>query len=184
MVATSTPVTESLLRCGDGDSAARDRLIPLVYDELRWLARQCLAGRHRIHTLQSTPLVHEAYLRLVGDSSLHWNDRVHFLAVAARLMRHVLVDRARMKNAKKRGRECVTLMLDEDVAISQKRELDLVALDDALHSLAALDERPGRIVELRFFAGLSIEEASQVLDVSPPPLNGNGQEQDYGYFAK
>jgi RNA polymerase sigma factor (TIGR02999 family) len=169
--ATSSPVTELLSQWSKGDSTARERLIPLVYDELRRLARQCLAGERCNHTLQSTALVHEAYLRLVGNRSVHWNDRVHFFAVAAQLMRNILVDHARMKRAKKRGSECVTLALDDQVAISNERELDLVALDDALNGLAALDERQCRIVELRFFGGLSIDETSQVLQTSPATIN-------------
>jgi len=167
LTATSSPVTELLLRWSDGDSAARERLVPLIYDELRRLARNCLAGQRQNHTLQSTALVHEAYLRLVGHSSVRWNDRVHFFAVAAQLMRNILVDHARMRKAKKRGGESITLVLDDDIAISKGRELDLIALDDALNALASLDERQCRIVELRFFGGLSIDETSQVLEISP-----------------
>lgn len=165
--AASNQVTTLLLQWNKGDSSAREKLVPLVYDELRRMAQQCLAGQDRNHTLQSTALVHEAYLRLVGTNAVHWKDRVHFFAVAARLMRNILVDHARRKQAKKRGGECVTLMLDEDVAISKERELDLVAIDDALNNLAALDERQCRIVELRFFTGLSIDETSQALEISP-----------------
>lgn len=166
MLATSSPVTELLLRWNDGDSAAREKLVPLIYDELRRLARRIARQRNQ-NTLESTALVHEAYLRLINHNAVHWNDRVHFFAVAAQLMRNILVDHARMKNAKKRGGECVTLSLSEDVAISKQRELDLVVLDDALKGLAELDERQCRIVELRFFAGLSIEETSQALEISP-----------------
>jgi RNA polymerase sigma factor (TIGR02999 family) len=166
-VATSSSVTELLLRWNDGDSAAREKLVPLIYDELRRVARKCLARQPHQHTLQSTALVHEAYLRLMGNNSVRWNDRVHFFAVAAHLMRNILVDHARTKRAKKRGGEYVTISLTQDVAISKQRELDLVALDDALKGLAALDERQCRIVELRFFAGLSIAETSQAMDISP-----------------
>lgn len=167
LVATSSSVTELLLRWNKGDGAAREKLVPLIYDELRRLARQCIARQHHQNTLQSTALVHEAYLRLIGNNSVQWNDRVHFFAVAAQLMRNILVDHARMKNAKKRGGECVTLSLTPEMAISKQRELDLIALDDALKGLAALDERQCRIVELRFFAGLSIDETSQALQISP-----------------
>lgn len=167
MIATSSPVTELLLRWSDGDSTAREKLVPLIYDELRRLARRCLAGQCPNHTLQSTALVHEAYLRLVGHPSVRWNDRVHFFAVAAQLMRNILVDHARMKKAKKRGGESITLVFDQDMATSRGRELDLIALDDALNHLASLDERQCRIVELRFFGGLSIDETSQVLEISP-----------------
>lgn len=167
MVASSGPVTDLLLRWGHGDSEALEKLIPLVYDELRRLARKCLAGQNRNHTLQSTALVHEAYLHLVDGKAIGWNNRVQFFAVAARLMRNILVDHARMKSAKKRGGECFTLALDEHVTISKERGLDLIALDDALQGLAALDRRQCQIVELRFFAGLSIEETSRALEISP-----------------
>jgi RNA polymerase sigma factor (TIGR02999 family) len=155
------------MQWSQGDTAAYERLVPLVYDELRRLAKQCLAGQPQNHTLQSTALVHEAYLRLIGNSSIQWKDRVHFFAVAARLMRNILIDHARMKRAKKRGGDSLTLLLDEDVAGTKQRELDLIALDDALKRLAALDERQSRVVELRFFAGLSIEETSRALEISP-----------------
>ena len=163
---TSGSVTELLLKWSNGDSTAREQLMPLVYDELRRLAKRCISDKHN-HTLQSTALVHEAYLRLVGNNCIHWNDRVHFFAVAAQLMRNILVDHARMKHAKKRGGNSLTLTLDDDIALPQQRDLNLVALDDALNALAALDERQCRIVELRFFAGLSIEETSHALDISP-----------------
>jgi RNA polymerase sigma factor (TIGR02999 family) len=167
LIATSSPVTELLLRWSDGDSAAREKLVSLIYDELRRLARNCLAGQGPNHTLQSTALVHEAYLRLVGHPSVRWNDRVHFFAVAAQLMRNILVDHVRMRKAKKRGGESITLVLDEDIAIAKGRQLDLIALDDALNGLALLDERQCRIVELRFFGGLSIDETSRALEISP-----------------
>lgn len=167
MVATSSPVTELLLRWSQGDGAAREELFPLVYNELRRLARRCLAGASQNHTLQSTALVHEAYMRLVGNSSVRWNDRVHFFAVAAQSMRNILVDHARAKNAKKRGGGNLTLTLNEDMAFSKQRDVDLIALDNALNNLAAVDERQCRIVELRFFAGLSIDETSEALAISP-----------------
>jgi RNA polymerase sigma factor (TIGR02999 family) len=164
--ASSNQVTELLARWSQGDGAARDALIPVVYDELRRLARRCLAGQDH-HTLQSTALVHEAYLRLVGQASLRAENRTHFLAIAASLMREILVDQARSRNAAKRGASCVTIAFDERVALPKTRELDLVALDDALKTLTELDARQSQIVDLRFFGGLSIEEASQVLEVSP-----------------
>jgi RNA polymerase sigma factor (TIGR02999 family) len=167
LLATSSPVTELLLRWSEGDGNAREKLVPLIYDELRRLARRCLARQPQNHTLQSTALVHEAYLRLTGNTSVRLNDRVHFFAIAAQVMRNILVDHARMKSSKKRGGECLTLTLSEDIAISKRRELDVLALDDALTGLAALDQRQSRIVELRFFAGLSIEETSQALEISP-----------------
>ena len=167
MQPTSTQVTELLLRWSEGDVDAREQLVPLVYDELRRLARHYLAAQRNNHTLQSTALVHEAYLRLIEHKSVRWDNRVHFFAVAAQLMRRILVDHARMKHAQKRGGNCMTLQLDEEVASSGQREVNLVALDDALDSLAKLDKRQCRLVELRFFGGLSIDEASRALEISP-----------------
>jgi RNA polymerase sigma-70 factor, ECF subfamily len=164
---TSGQVTALLVQWSRGDSAAREALIPIVYDELRRVARHCLASQPRNQTMQSTALVHEAYLRLVGRTSVHWENRVHFFAVAAQLMRRILVDHARKRAAAKRGANPLVLALDDAISLPQKRELDLVALDDALNTLAAMDERQSRIVELRFFGGLSIEDTSQLLDLSP-----------------
>lgn len=163
--APSNQVTELLLEWSNGNSAAREALIPLVYEELRRVAKQCLASQAPHHTLQSTALVHEAYLRLVHQSSVCWENRVHFFSVAALLMRRILVDHARKRRAAKRGGGHITLTLDD--ALGRERELDLVALDDALKALAELDERQSHIVELRFFGGLSIEDTSHVLDLSP-----------------
>ncbi len=163
---TSHQITQLLLRWSSGDTAAREELVPLVYNQLRRIARQCLAGQPHNHTLQSTALVHEAYLRLVDHTSVRWDNRVHFFAVAAQLMRRILVDHARRKRAKKRGGDAVTLLISEPIA-SGSCELDLIALDDALNKLAALDERQCRLVEMRFFGGLSIEETSRLLDISP-----------------
>jgi len=155
-----------LARWREGDAGAREGLVPLVYNELRHLAHRCLAGQ-RHQTLQSTALVHEAYLRLVGQASLRANSRSHFLAIASGLMREILVDHARSRGAAKRGANCITLTFDEGIALPHQRELDLVALDDALKTLAALDLRQSEIVNLRFFGGLSIDETSDVLGVSP-----------------
>jgi RNA polymerase sigma factor (TIGR02999 family) len=160
-------VTELLRRWSGGDVAARESLVPLVYDELRRLARYYLASQRSDHTLQSTAIVHEAYLRLAGRENVHWENRSHFFAVAAQLMRRILVDHARKRNAAKRGGAQLTLLVDEAVEPSSQRELDLVALDDALKALAELDERQSRIVELRFFGGLSIEDTSRLLEISP-----------------
>ena len=164
---SSNQVTVLLARWNQGETAAREELVPLVYEELRRVARKCLSEQHRDHTLQSTALVHEAYLRLVGRTSVHWQDRVHFFAVAARLMRGILVDHARRRGAAKRGGDAMTLVLDEAVTLPKKKELNLVALDEALTCLANLDKRQGQIVELRFFGGLSIEDVSLVLAISP-----------------
>jgi RNA polymerase sigma factor (TIGR02999 family) len=165
MAAASSPVTELLLRWSEGDLAAREQLIPLVYNELRRIAKRCLAAQPH-NTLQSTALVHEAYLRLAG-SSVRWEDRVHFFAVSAQLMRRILVDHSRMKRAQKRGGNTVTLVLDENLAVPAERGLDLAVLDDALNALAEIDERQARLVELRFFGGLSIEETAHALEISP-----------------
>jgi len=165
--ASSNPVTELLMRWRRGDQEALQSLLPLVYDELRRLAHYHLEAERVGHTLQSTALVHEAYLRLIGNEPLRLDNRAHFFAAASHLMRHILVDYARKQRAGKRGARNLTLSLDETIDSSSQRELRLVALDDALNVLAALDERQSRIVELRFFGGLSIDETSQVLDVSP-----------------
>jgi RNA polymerase sigma factor (TIGR02999 family) len=165
--ASPTQVTDLLRRWSAGDVAARESLVPLVYDELRRLARYYLASQRSDHTLQSTAVVHEAYLRLAGRDNVHWENRSHFFAVAAQLMRRILVDHARKRNAAKRGGAHLTLLVDEAVGPSSQRELDLVALDDALKALAELDERQSRIVELRFFGGLSIEDTSRILEISP-----------------
>ena len=162
----SKPVTELLARWNAGDQSAMDALLPLVYGELRKMARRFLSGERVSHTLQSTALVHEAYLRMVDQSPSGIENRTQFFSIAARLMRQILVDHARERHASKRGGGNV-ITLDESAEIAPKQDLDMVALDDALNELARLDERQARIVELRFFAGLSIEETSRVLAVSP-----------------
>ena len=163
-------VTHLLIQWSRGDSAALEALVPLVYDELRRLAQVYLSREKQSHTLSSTALVHEAYLRLVKQKEVTWQSRAHFFAVAARMMRRILVDHARHHGYAKRGGGAVTISLDETVAAAPERELDLVALDDALEALAKLDERQSRMVELRFFGGLSIEETSEVLGVSTPTV--------------
>jgi RNA polymerase sigma factor (TIGR02999 family) len=160
-------VTELLSRWNDGDVAARDALIPLVYDELRRVAKKNLAGQRSDHTLQATALVHEAYLRLVNRKAANWQGRTHFFALAAQMMRQILVDHARMRNAGKRGGGALTLVLEDDVAGKPEMNLDLIGLDRAMKQLASLDARQSQIVELRFFGGLSIEEAARVVDISP-----------------
>lgn len=164
--ATSQPVTELLLRWSQGDVSARDALVPLVYDELRRIARRCLATQRNGHTLQPTDLVHEAYMRLSRRHSMDFQDRVHFFALSAQIMRQILVDHARKRGATKRGGHAVTLVVDEVVAFSKAKSLDLLALDDAMKRLASLDPRQCQIVELRFFGGLSIEETAQVVNIS------------------
>ena len=147
--------------------AARDALIPLVYDELRRVAKKNLAGQRSDHTLQATALVHEAYLRLVNRKAANWQGRTHFFALAAQMMRQILVDHARMHNAEKRGGGTIALVLDDDVAGKPEMNLDLIGLDRAMKQLASLDARQSQIVELRFFGGLSIEEAARVVEISP-----------------
>ena len=169
--ATLTPVspkriTEILATLGEGDQEALKSLIPLVYDELRRLARYHLNRERRDHTLQSTALVNEAYLRLAGRN-FHIQNRAHFFAIASHCMRQILVDYARRHRAAKRGAGVCLLTLDKSAALPQTRSVDVVALDDALNSLARLDPAQSRIVELRFFGGLSVEETSEVLGVSP-----------------
>ena len=160
-------VTELLARWNAGDLASRDALIPLVYDELRRIARKNIAGQRSDHTLQATALVHEAYLRLVNRKAVNWQGRTHFFALAAQIMRQILVDHARMRGASKRGGGTFTLVLDEMNGVAKETNLDLIQLDDAMKRLAALDARQSQIVELRFFGGLSIEETAKVVDISP-----------------
>ena len=160
-------VSELLQNWGNGDQGAREKLIPLVYAELRRIARRHLWGERRDHTLQSGALVHEAYLRLLRDEPPQWQDRAHFFGFAAHLMRHILVDHARKRGAAKRGAGAPRLALSEQVALPQRREVDLMALDDALNRLATLDPQQSRLIELRFFGGLTIEETAVVLGISP-----------------
>ena len=163
-------VTELLAEWSDGNIAALDQLMPLVYDELRRLANHYLAQERRDHTLQPTALVHEAYLRLVETRNRNFHNRAYFFGVASQLMRRVLVDHARKHRAKIRGEGVPKLSLDEIVAWRDEQQVDLVALDDALNRLARIDPRQCRIVELRFFGGLSIEETAEVLGVSPATI--------------
>jgi RNA polymerase sigma factor (TIGR02999 family) len=162
----SKPVTEMLARWKAGDPSALQSLLPLVYDELRSLARHYLSEERSGHTLQATALVHEAFLRLVDQSPSNVESRAQFFGVAARLMRQILVDHARSRKASKRHAGSF-ITLDESADIAPQKDLNLVALDDALNELARLDERQARIVELRFFTGLSIEETASVLAISP-----------------
>lgn len=163
-------VTALLRRWQQGDQAATEELLPLVYGELRRIARRHLRGERHGHTLEATALVHEVYLRLSGGDELHWNDRVHFYAVAAQMMRRVLVDHARGRDAAKRGGSVVKVSLDEARDPAVESGADVVALDDALASLEALDPRKSRIVELRFFGGLTLEETAAVLGISVPTV--------------
>jgi RNA polymerase sigma factor (TIGR02999 family) len=162
----SHPVSELLIRWKAGDQEALGALVPLVYKELRDIARHQLQRERPGHTLQSAALVHEAYLRLLGQRPFDTENRAHFLAVASRLMRQILVDYARSHGAAKRGADRI-VELDASLVLPQVRNTDVVALDDALNGLAKLDEQQGRIVELRFFGGLATEEIAEVLGISP-----------------
>jgi RNA polymerase sigma factor (TIGR02999 family) len=163
-------VTKLLVQWNKGDQGALEALVPLVYEELRRLARYYLKQEKQNHTLSSTALVHEAYLRLVNQREVTWQNRAHFFGVASQMMRRILVDHARHHAYAKRGGGALTLALEEAVGTPKTREVHLVALDDALNSLAKLDERQSRMVELRFFGGLSIEETSEVLGISAPTV--------------
>ena len=159
-------VTRLLSDWSNGDRRALDELLPLVYDELRHLANAYLKRERDSHTLQSTALVHEAFLRLVNQHEVQWQGRAHFFGIAAQMIRRILVDHARAQRAAKRGAGAVRIELGEELAVAQQRDLDLIALDDALERLAAMDERQSRIVELRFFAGLSVEDTADVMGIS------------------
>jgi RNA polymerase sigma factor (TIGR02999 family) len=160
-------VTRVLIDWSKGDRGAAERLMPLIYDELRQIARGYLQQERADHTLQATGLVHEAYLRLVDQTITSWQSRAHFFGVAAQVMRRLLVDHARRHRAEKRGGNWDKLELDEVLDAGLPRRLDLVMLDDALQNLAQIDPRQSQVVELRFFGGLTTEETAEVLDVSP-----------------
>jgi RNA polymerase sigma factor (TIGR02999 family) len=159
-------VTELLRAWRDGDDGALDRLMPLVEAELRRLARAYMGREKPGHTLQTTALVNEAFLRLIDARGLQWQDRAHFVGISARLMRRVLVDHARSRGYRKRGGGAQHVPLDDALVVSPEPSLDLVALDRALQALASVDERKSRVIELRFFGGLSVEETAEVLKVS------------------
>ena len=160
-------VTQILTDWGEGGPQVAARLMPLVYDELRQMARRYLQRERSDHTLQATGLVHEAYLRLVDQTAASWENRAHFLAIAAQQMRRILVDHARRRGTGKRGGEWCKVEFDEAVAPAVSRSLDVIALDDALQDLMKLNPQHSRIVELRFFGGMTIEEVAEVLELSP-----------------
>ena len=163
---THTPVTELLVRWRAGDREALHVLMPLVYDEMRHLAHSYLRHERPGHTLQSTALVHEAFVRLTGNALPQWEDRTHFFGIAAHVMRQILVEYARSRNAGKRGGSVVKLAIDSVQEPSPAPDLDIVALDDALRDLARIDPQQSRVVELRFFSGLSIEDTAEVMGIS------------------
>lgn len=159
-------MTELLLAWRRGDDAALAQLVPLVHEQLHRIARRCMRGERREHSLEPTALVNEAYLRLVNAQRVNWQNRAHFLAVSARLMRRILVDLARSKRYQKRGGDAVRVTFTEALTVSDGRAHDLVALDDALEALAVVDERKSRVIELREFGGLTVDETAAVLKVS------------------
>ncbi|UCG16915.1 MAG: sigma-70 family RNA polymerase sigma factor [Phycisphaerales bacterium] len=163
---TSDNVTHLLDQITGGDQAAAGRLLPVIYDELRALAGSFLRAERPDHTLQPTALVHEAYLKLVGQAQVDWANRAHFMAVAASAMRRILADHARRRRAAKRGGGWHKITLDEAVAPDARRDLDLTDLDEAMTKLASLDQRKSRVVELRFFGGLTNPAVAEVLGVS------------------
>ncbi|MFN0120212.1 MAG: sigma-70 family RNA polymerase sigma factor [Blastocatellia bacterium] len=160
------PISQLLQRWSSGDRAALDELTPLVYDELHRIAHRYLAQQAPGHTLQTTALLHEAYLRLVGQEAKHWENRAHFFGVAAQAMRHILVDYARAQGREKRGGGAQRISLDDGLAMGAEQSREITALHDALTELAKLDARQSRIVELRFFGGLTEPEIAAVLQVS------------------
>ena len=167
MTPSPQEVTQLLVAWGDGDRAALDKLMPLVYEELRRLAHQYMSGEGPGNTLQTSALVNEAYLRLADQTDPQWQNRAHFFAISAQLMRQILVDYARRRRSRKRGGDARQVSLDEAMIVSEERAADTVALDEALKNLGEIDPRKSQIVELRFFGGLSIEETAEVLKVSP-----------------
>ena len=167
---STNEVTQLLVAWSDGDRSALDKLMPLVHEELRQLAHRYMSRERPGHTLQTTALVNEAYVRLVNRQNVHWQNRVHFFAIAAQVMRHILVDHARSHACAKRGSDARRIPLDEVAVVSRERAAEVVALDDALKGLAMLDPQQSRIVELRFFGGLTIEETAEALHLSPATI--------------
>jgi RNA polymerase sigma factor (TIGR02999 family) len=166
MLSSPQQLTELLQSWSQGDEGALDKLVPMVYEELHRLAHRYLADERPGHTLQTTSLVHEAYLRLVDSAHSNWEGRAHFFAVCAQVMRRILVDWARSRQALKRGNDMPRLEFQESLAVAGRSGTDLVAIDDALKALADVDPRKSRIVELRFFGGLSVKETAEVLKIS------------------
>ena len=160
-------MTQLLVAWSNGDPSALDELAPLVYDELRRLARRQMSREREGHTLQTTALVNEAYLRLIDQRDVRWQNRAHFFAIAAQMMRRILIDHARSRHYEKRGGGAPRVALEEAAELSDERAAELVALDEALRSLSEIDERKSRVVELRFFGGLSTEEIAEVVGCSP-----------------
>ncbi|MEP7038682.1 MAG: sigma-70 family RNA polymerase sigma factor [Acidobacteriota bacterium] len=162
----SQQITQLLLDWSDGDKAALDELMPIVFDELRRLASHYMRGQRAGHTLQTTALVNEAYLRLIDSSRVNWQNRAHFFAISAQLMRRVLVDFARARNSRKRGGDQIKVTLDDKIEATFEKETNLVELNEALENLAKFSERQSQIVELRYFGGLTEEEIAETLNIS------------------
>lgn len=167
MPPTPPGITQLLTRWSSGDNAALDELIPLIYPELRRLARAYMGRENAAHTLQTSALINEAYLRLANQQSIEWQNRTHFFAVAAQVMRHILVDHARRYRSDKRGGGAEHIQLDDVAVVCDERAAELIALDDALNRLAGIDARKSQIVELRFFGGLTVEETAEVMNLAP-----------------
>ncbi len=163
----SHQITELLGELSLGNDVAFEQLMPLVYDELRIMAKRFMSGQNRDHTLQTTGLIHEAYLKLAENKDKEWSSRSHFFGVASQAMRHILVDYARSKQSKKRGGGAFQITLDENAVISRDNSDEIIALNEALENLAKMDERKVRVVEMKFFGGLTMEEISEVLRISP-----------------
>jgi RNA polymerase sigma factor (TIGR02999 family) len=164
--AASHQISRLLVEWGNGDQVALEQLMPIVYDELRRMAHRYMYRQPSGHTLQTTELIHEAYLKLAGQEEKTWQNRAHFFGVAAQAMRHILVDYARSRQSQKRGGMMDKVTLDESALVSPDRAAETVALNDALNQLAAVDERKSRVVELRYFGGLTNEEIAEVLKIS------------------
>jgi RNA polymerase sigma-70 factor (ECF subfamily) len=167
MESSPKSITQLLIEWRSGDQAALDALVPLVHRELRKLAKHYLRGERDGHTLQTSALVNEAYLRLVDHKNINWQNRAHFFGEAAQAMRRVLVDYARKRKTEKRGGEAVQVSLGDAMNVAQEKAVELIALDEALKDLEKMDARKSRIVELRYFGGLSVEETAEVLSVAP-----------------
>ncbi len=163
----SVEITQLLVDWGKGNQLALEKLVPLVYDELRRMAKRYMRGQSSAHTLQTTELIHEAYLKLVDNEEKQWKNRSHFFGVAAQAMRHILVDYARAKQSQKRGGIQNQITLDENAVMFKDSSDDIVALNDALLKLEKLDERKVKVVEMKFFGGLTMEEIGEVLKISP-----------------
>jgi RNA polymerase sigma-70 factor (ECF subfamily) len=169
----SAHTTQILIDLGAGDRSAAKRLMPLVYDELRSLAERYMRQERSDHTLQATALVHEAYIRLIDQSRVDWKNRAHFFSVAAEMIRRILVDHARQHHATRRGGGAHKVSLVDPVGATEDSDIDLLALDEVLEELGKLQDRHRRVVELRFFGGLSVEETAHVLDVSPQTVRSD-----------